>query len=208
MPLVSAAPVNWTAAGKITPIKNQGTCGSCYAFSAVDAMESASLIQKSQSQSLSVQQIVDCSSTEGNDGCNGGWPSYSFVYVINFNITTEAKYPYSGSQGKCQANGGNFRISSYKSPFGCSSLLAELAKRPLTVQLDASNWQLYKKGVFNSCSTTVSINHAVLLGGVDGKGNWWIKNSWGKKWGQNGYMLLAAGNKCGICNTPGYSPYI
>jgi len=67
---------------------------------------------------------------------------------------------------------------------------------------------MYSKGVFNSCSSTVNVNHAVLLAGVDGKANWWIKNSWGKYWGQQGYILLAAGNNCGICKFPGYSPYI
>jgi len=108
-------------------------CGSCYAFSAVAAMESASLIQNSKNVSLSEQQIVDCSAKEGNQGCTGGWPANSFVYVINNNITTEAKYPYSGSAGKCKSNGGSFRISSYQSPMGCSDLIKEVAKRPLTV---------------------------------------------------------------------------
>lgn len=209
-PIVQATvtPVNWTAAGKTTPPKDQGSCGSCYAFSAVGAIESANLIQNGLNVSLSEQQIIDCSGMEGNQGCNGGWPSNSFVYVINYNITTEDLYPYNEAVGKCQGNGGKFRISSYKSPSGCSGLIKELTKRPLTVELDATNWYLYSDGVFNSCSSTVTINHAVLLAGVDSNSNWWIKNSWGSYWGQNGYILMAAGNTCGICKYPGYSPYI
>ena len=145
---------------------------------------------------------------ESNFGCSGGWPSNSFVYIINNNITTSELYPYAGSAGKCKGKGGSYRISSYKSPFGCSALITEVAKRPLVVEVDASNWYLYGKGVFNSCSATVNINHAVLLSGVDGSANWWIKNSWGQSWGQKGYILMAAGNSCGICKYPGYSPYI
>jgi C1A family cysteine protease len=86
-------------------------------------------------------------------------------------------------------------------------MIAEVANRPITVVLDASNWAYYSSGVFNSCAATPTINHAVLLAGVDAKANWWIKNSWGTYWGQNGYITLAAGNTCGICNYPGYSPY-
>jgi C1A family cysteine protease len=125
-PIVQARtnPVNWTAAGKMSPVKDQGSCGSCYAFSAVAAIESANLIQNGESVSLSEQQVVDCSSLEGNYGCNGGWPSNTFVYVINNNITTSALYPYTGVAGKCQGNGGNYRISSYKSPIGCKALIS------------------------------------------------------------------------------------
>ena len=204
----SATPVNWTALGKTTSVKDQGSCGSCYSFSAVAAIESAYLIQKNLSLSLSPQQIVDCSGNSGNYGCDGGWPSNSFVYVINNNITTEALYPYTASAGKCQGNGGKYRISSYKSPYSCSGLINEIAKRPLVVEVDATNWYLYSNGVFNSCSSTVSINHGVTLAGVDANANWWIKNSWGIYWGRNGYILLAAGNTCGICKYPGYSPYL
>ncbi len=191
----------------MTPIKDQGSCGSCYAFAAIASIESASLIQKKENISLSEQQVVDCSGAEGNYGCNGGWPSNVYVYIINNNITTGALYPYTGSDGKCKSNGGNYKISSYKSPFGCSNLIKEIALRPFTVQLDATNWNLYKSGVFNSCSATVQINHAVTLAGIDASANWWIKNSWGTRWGRNGYMLLKAGNSCGICKYPGYSPY-
>jgi C1A family cysteine protease len=87
-------------------------------------------------------------------------------------------------------------------------LIKEVAKRPMAVELDATNWYLYKKGVFNSCSSNVQINHAVTLAGVDAKANWWIKNSWGTRWGMKGYILLKAGNSCGICNYPGYAPYL
>lgn len=177
--------MNWTALGMTTSVKDQGSCGSCYAFSAVAAIESAHLIQKNLSLSLSSQQIVDCSGSEGNMGCNGGWPSNSFVYVINNNITTAAQYPYTANAGKCKFTGGDYRISSYRSPYSCSGLLSEIDRRPLVVEVDATNWYLYSNGVFNSCSSTVSINHAVTLAGVDSNANWWIKNSWGIYWGRN-----------------------
>lgn len=83
----------------MTSIKNQGSCGSCYAFAALDAMESASLIDNKQKIELSPQQVVDCSGPEGNIGCDGGWPSNVYVYIINNNITTSALYPYTGSAG-------------------------------------------------------------------------------------------------------------
>jgi hypothetical protein len=83
-------------------------------------MEAASLIQNNKAVSLSEQQIIDCSSNEGNQGCSGGWPSFSMLYVINSNITTGTDYPHVGYAGKCKKNGGGFRISSYKSPYGCN----------------------------------------------------------------------------------------
>lgn len=171
--------IDWTTQGKVSGVKNQGQCGSCWAFSATGVMESWSLL-KGQSVSLSEQQLVDCSRPQGNQGCNGGWPSSALNYVKANGITTESAYPYAGRDQACKTQGGSFKISGYSSASGCSGLQSEINSHPISVTVDATNWSSYRSGIFNNCRA--NINHAVLLVGFVG-GNWKIKNSWGTGWG-------------------------
>lgn len=194
--------VDWTTQGKVTGVKNQGQCGSCWAFSATGVLESFFLF-KGQSSSLSEQQLVDCSRPQGNQGCNGGWPSSALNYVKANGITTESAYPYAGRDQACKVQGGSFKISGYSSYSGCNGLTSGISSHPISVTVDATNWSPYRSGVFNNCKA--SINHAVLLVGVVG-GNWKIKNSWGTGWGESGYIRLAGGNTCGVCAYAGVYP--
>jgi cathepsin L len=194
--------VDWTTQGKVSPVKNQGQCGSCWAFSTTGVLESWSLI-KGQSVSLSEQQLVDCSRSYGNQGCQGGWPSSALNYVKDHGITTESAYPYVGQNKACGTNGGSFKISSYASYSGCNGLSSAINGKPISVTVDATNWSPYKSGIFNNCGA--SINHAVLLVGVVG-GAWKIKNSWGTGWGEQGFIRLASGNTCGVCAYAGVAP--
>ena len=194
--------VDWTTQGKVSGVKNQGQCGSCWAFSATGALESFFLF-KGQSGSLSEQQLVDCSRPQGNQGCNGGWPSNALKYVIANGITTEGAYPYAGRDQACKAQGGAWKIGSQQSFSGCNGLTSGINAHPISVTVDATNWSPYKSGVFNNCQA--SINHAVLLVGVVG-GAWKIKNSWGTGWGEAGYVRLAGGNTCGVCAYAGVYP--
>ena len=152
--------------------------------------------------------MLDCSSSYGNGGCSGGRPVYALRYIIANGITTNAAYPYAGVTQTCQGNGGAFGITGYTSSSGCASLQVDIANRPIIVGVDASTWSKYSSGVFNGCNPTPRLNHNVLLAGIDSSANWWIKNSWGQRWGEGGYIELLAGNSCGICNISGRLPYL
>jgi len=194
--------VDWTSQGKVSGVKNQGQCGSCWAFSATGVLESFYLI-KGSSVSLSEQQLVDCSRPQGNQGCNGGWPSSALNYVKASGITTESAYPYAGKDQTCKTQGGAYKIAGFVSHSGCNGLTTGINSHPISVTVDATNWSPYKSGIFNNCKA--SINHAVLLTGVVG-GSWKIKNSWGTSWGESGYIRLATGNTCGVCANAGVYP--
>lgn len=195
--------VDWVSQGAVTGVKNQGQCGSCWAFSATGVMESVALVKGKGSVNLSEQQLVDCSRPQGNQGCNGGWPSSALNYVKANGITTESAYPYAAKDQACKTQGGSFRITGFSSLSGCNGLTNGINNSPVSVTVDATNWSPYRSGVFNNCAA--GINHAVLLVGVVG-GNWKIKNSWGTGWGEAGYIRLATGNTCGVCNYAGVVP--
>jgi len=194
--------VDWTTQGKVSAVKNQGSCGSCWAFSATGVLESFYLF-KGQSTSLSEQQLVDCSRPQGNQGCNGGWPSNALKYVTANGITTESAYPYAGRDQTCKTQGGAWKIGGQVSYSGCNGLSNSINSHPVSVTVDATNWSPYRSGVFSNCAS--GINHAVLLVGVLG-GNWKIKNSWGTGWGESGFIRLSGGNTCGLCAYAGVYP--
>jgi cathepsin L len=197
-----ATSIDWRQLGGVTSVKNQGSCGSCWAFSSVAAVESSYLIKNKVTLDLSEQQLVSCSNIYGTGGCNGGWPASALKYPLNYGITTEAAYPYVAKTGTCQTSGGIYKISQVKTSAydNCGGIRTQLQNGPVSVTLDASDWGYYKSGVFK-CNPQVSINHAVTLVGYDGNKNWIIKNSWGTGWGASGYMTIKSGTtyNCGIC---------
>ncbi|KAL4508147.1 hypothetical protein ABPG72_021520 [Tetrahymena utriculariae] len=199
--------INWVTAGKVTGVKNQGQCGSCWAFSTTGALESALILagQATNSLDLSEQQLVDCSSSYGNQGCNGGLMDSAFKYIKVSQLTTEGNYPYHAKDQKCSQ-------ASIKAPlYGLkgftdvakttSALQTALLKQPIAIAVDATNWSYYTGGVFSNCKT--QLNHGVLLVGVV-NGNWLVKNSWGTSWGEKGYITLQAGNTCGLANSASF----
>lgn len=204
--------VDWVKAGAVTAVKDQGQCGSCYAFSAVGSMEGAHWKKTSTLVSLSESQIVDCSAKYGNEGCDGGEMSASIQYVIdNGGIDTEACYPYEAVQRKCAYKStciGATMSGMYNVTEGSEADLADalVNRSPIAVAIDASDWsfQFYSGGVYDpsSCSTT-ELDHGVTLVGYNtpatGKAYWVVKNSWGKSWGISGYIWMRKGiNRCGI----------
>lgn len=197
--------IDWSAVGKVTPVKNQGQCGSCWAFSATASIESAYLLQDNTSVSLSEQQLVDCSRSYGNQGCNGGWMDSAFDFIIAKGITDTATYPYVARDQSCKVATGGYKIAAYVDTDGCTDLLNSLSARPISVAVDATNWSPYRSGIFTNCAKNV--NHGVLLVGATDD-YWRIKNSWGASWGDQGFIRLgrSASNSdtCAICQYPSY----
>ena len=195
------AEIDWAAAGMVTPIKNQGSCGSCWAFSATAAQESAILLTSGASVSLSEQQLVDCSRSYGNQGCNGGWMDSAFDYVKEHGLTITTSYPYVARDQACKIDSGDYKVTSYADVPGCDNLLNALTDRPVSVAVDASVWSAYRSGILSNCNKNV--NHGVLLVGVT-DGYWKVKNSWGAGWGEKGFIRLGLGDTCAICQYPSY----
>lgn len=207
------ASVDWTTKGAVTPIKNQEQCGSCWAFSTTGSVESAWFLKNGTLQSLSEQQLVDCSTAEGNQGCDGGLMDYGFEYIIKKGITTEAAYPYTATgPNTCEAAGKPVAatLSAYKDVPANSetALMTAIAQQPVSVAVEAdqSVFQFYSGGVMDSACGT-QLDHGVLAVGYGtegGKDYYKVKNSWGATWGAKGYILLARGAKfnpsgqCGI----------
>ena len=205
---LQAQPIDWEP--KCHSVKDQGSCGSCWAFSATAAVENAfeiKLGKKGDDLSFSEQQLVDCSREQGNGGCNGGWMSYAFNYLTAHGFCSDKDYKYEARDGTCRSSGcekSEYRISGYTDiPAANTEALAQaLQLRAISVAVDASNWSGYSSGIFSNCGTR--LNHGVLLVGVDADGNWRIKNSWGARWGEKGFMRLAKGNTCGIAQVANY----
>jgi len=210
--------VNWVNKGAVTGIKNQGQCGSCWSFSTTGSVEGAHFLATGQLVSLSEQNLVDCSTAEGNQGCNGGLMDYAFDYIIkNHGIDTEASYPYRATgpnQCNFKAASVGATISSYQdiTQGSESDLQTAVTKTPTSVAIDAghNSFQLYKSGVYYEpdCSST-QLDHGVLAVGygTDGSSDYWlVKNSWGTGWGMKGYIQMSRNrnNNCGIATAASY----
>ncbi len=200
---VKIGDVDWTTkSGVVTGVKNQGQCGSCWAFSATGGLEGLWGLASSP-QSFSEQELVDCSRSYGNQGCNGGLMDSAFKYVIAKGIALESAYPYTAKDGTCKGGKGDNKITGFTDiqRGSISDLGNQLAGRPISVAVDASNWSPYKSGIFSNCGT--SLNHGVLLVGST-TDYWRVKNSWGTSWGESGFIRLKLANTCGIANMASY----
>lgn len=211
--------VDWRKKGAVTPIKDQGQCGSCWAFSATGSLEGQTYLKTKKLPSLSEQNLVDCSTSQGNEGCNGGLMDYAFTYVkSNKGIDTEASYPYTAEDGSCKYKAKNkgATCSGYVDiTSGSEKALQQAVAKigPVSVAIDASNdsFQLYKSGVYKepNCSTK-QLDHGVLAVGYGtvkkGGAYWLVKNSWGTSWGMKGYIMMARNHKnmCGIATMSSY----
>ena len=164
-------------------------------------MEGLSKIGYGTLESFSEQQLVDCSSSYGNQGCNGGLMTNSFKFVMDHGVVHEDQYTYKGVQAKCTIPGGPFKVSGFTEITNCNDLANAIVTRVVAVAVDATNWSRYSTGVFNTCATR--LNHGVTLVGVT-DAYWHVKNSWGTSWGEKGFIRLSRGNTCGICNMASY----
>lgn len=202
---------DWRKAGKVTPVRNQGACGSCWAFATLGAFEGSYAIRNKSLVDSSEQDILNCS---GKGTCKGGW--WAFDYVVGTGVASEAGYPYTHTDSPCKKNTGHpFRGiawgyvgSSNKVPSVSQLKSALCTYGPLTVAVRVTTgFQAYTGGVFSE-KDTGSINHGVtMVGWDDSKGAWLIKNSWGTGWGETGgygsergYMWIKYGS-----NSIGYA---
>lgn len=215
------ASVDWTTQGAVTPVKDQGECGSCWAFSATGSMEATWFLTNGTLIALSEQQLVDCSTGQGNQGCDGGLMDSAFQYVIaNKGITSESAYPYTATgPNTCDASGKPVvaMVTGYKDvPSGSElALMTALTEQPVSVAVEAdeNTFQFYSGGVFTaSCGS--NLDHGVLAVGYgtqNGQDFYKVKNSWGTSWGEKGYILLGRGSQygtagqCGIQMDPSYA---
>ena len=203
-------PIDWRTKGVVTAVKDQGECGSGWAFSATGAVEGAWAIKTGRLYSLSEQQLVDCSRAQGNRGCDGGSPDRAFKYIIqNGGIETESDYPYRARDGTCKARAPySALIDNYVQVQRGDedALLSAVQQRPVSVVLRTGEWfEHYKGGVADPrCDEDEPAFQPVLVVGYTDT-FWIIKNSYGTAWGDKGYLLLVRGkNKCGISDFASY----
>jgi cathepsin L len=207
--------VDWRQQGYVTGVKDQGICGSCWAFSATGALEGQWFRKTGNLVSLSEQNLVDCDAADY--GCKGGWPYKAFEYIITNNgIDTEQSYPYDGTDMPCRFNASTVGVtcSDWKLMPPTESVLKQAVAElgPISVGIDASrpSFHFYKSGIYVEPMCSHVLTHAVLVvgyGRVNGQDYWLLKNSWGSvSWGIHGYMLMARNmnNLCGIADCAVY----
>jgi len=198
--------VNWITKGGVNAVKNQGQCGSCWAFSAAAAIEGAHFIATGNLLSLSEQQFVDCDTT--SFGCNGGWQYAAFEYAETNAEDLESDYTYTAMDGSCNAAAfsGKVNVESYQNVQAQSidQLKAAITAGPTSVTIEADQFvfQGYTGGVLDSAACGTNLDHAVTAVGYgteSGQDYYLVRNSWGASWGDQGYIKIAAVEGAGIC---------
>jgi cathepsin L len=210
----SAARADWRAEGKVSPIDDQGYCGSCWAFAAMGAYEASYMIQNGTTVDGSKQSVLSCSNA---GSCKGGWTAPALNWLLTSGATTETAYPYTGTSGGCQTFTHDLKAAAwgYIRPDGTVATTAEMKDAivtygPIVVALYASSqFKAYTGGVFFEQVGAGALNHGVVLVGWDdtvvgpnnAKGAWILRNSWGTYWGttadqgtERGYMYLGYGS--------------
>ena len=218
--------VDWTTLGKTTAVKDQGYCGSCWSFSAAEAIESAWAIRKGQLLTLSEQQLVDCSKKYGNMGCNGGLMDSAFHYVMDNGLCLESAYPYtsgkSSTAGTCQTTcvpAVTISGCADTTPNNQITLKEAVSIGPVSIaiQADSKIFQSYTSGIITGTSCGQTLDHGVVITGY-GTGTpqennvmyWKVRNSWSASWGESGYVRIERSEKtndagtCGVAMQPSF----
>lgn len=215
---------DWVSEGAVTRVKNQGQCGSCWAFSTTGSVEGVNFIKTGSLVSVSEEELVSCS-TKGNAGCDGGQMDNALDWIVrNGGIDSEDDWPYDAEKGRCGWFAKKFRrpvrIDGFTDvpPEDEDALEKAVAMQPVSVAIEADHrsFQLYAGGVYAADDCGTQLDHGVLVVGygfdADSPGHkhfWKVKNSWGDAWGEDGFIRIAKGGKgpagqCGIASAPVY----
>ena len=208
---------DWRAKGYVALVKDQGSCGSCWAFSTVANLEGQYYKGKGKMETFSEQMLVDCDTYDS--ACNGGLMEYAFTWLQqNGGIMNDRDYPYKGYKSTCQSDPSKYvdmTITGYEKLGSSASTWSPVDEDeikeflyetgPLAVALNANPLQTYTGGILDKTSSqcsTSGINHAVTMVGYghddgENKDYWIVKNSWGESWGENGYFRIKRGS--GVC---------
>ena len=208
----NADSVDWNAAGCVTPVKDQGSCGSCWAFSTTGSMEGAHCAEGNPLVSLSEQELVDCDTNDGNLGCHGGDMYNAMVFTEKNPLATETGYPYNDilpRQGTCEESTHTGVVGCTNAvqitPGSSSALMASIEIAPTSVAIEAKSltFQFYTSGIINSKGCGTELDHgvtAVGYGSDNGQNYYLVKNSWNTSWGEDGYVRIGNdGDGDGIC---------
>jgi cathepsin L len=208
--------IDWRQKGVVNPVRDQGQCGSCWAFATTANAESVWAISFGELFDLSEEFLVDCATGIGyfNMGCNGGQPDSAFKYMINNGQCSEASYPYeagttktAGSCQKCSIEPVQFSGCYDVAPKDQVSLMAAVSKQPVVIAIEADTryFQSYSSGILDSATCGTTLDHAVEIVGYgteNGVDYWNVRNSWGSSWGENGYVRIkktSSTNDIGVC---------
>ncbi|XP_066151658.1 digestive cysteine proteinase 1-like [Euwallacea fornicatus] len=210
--------VDWRDVGAVSRVKNQGSCGSCWAFSVTGTLESFYYLSYKEKVEFSEQQLIDCD--KSNNACNGGDESPAMEYFMKNGIETEETYPYVGKKEVCKYKKSDVKAAlenyiAIDAGDEYTLLMVTGQLGPTSIALDASELQHYTSGIFTgtTCSQ-ISTNHAVLTVGYDhdkatDMDYWIVKNSWGENWGESGYFRIRRGtNECAIAMDSVYPSFV
>lgn len=208
---VKTGSIDWRETrGAVGPVKNQGHCGSCWAFSTVASLEFANFKKTGSYKSFSEQELVDCAGgSYGNAGCNGGLMDWAYDYIIDNNLDLEEDYPYKAVDQDCTPTDNNTRVSvngySYLNPARVDTLVEAIDKQVVSVSIEVQDdFRYYKEGVYHSENDDCGeyLNHGVAAVGYNTEGEdgyFIVRNSWGDDWGANGYINMAVDTGKGTC---------